>query len=77
MFGFVVMTKPLVAQPRAEASRYRRIDDFLTEWASESNATQSVLRNLTDPSLAGPGEHDPVPATAQALLEGYTAARAT
>ncbi len=86
---------------------YRRIDDFLAEWASESNATQSVLRNLTDRSLgqrvtpdgrslaklawhlaqsiqmgteagltgvAGPGEHDPVPANAQALLEGYTAA---
>jgi uncharacterized damage-inducible protein DinB len=31
---------------------YRRVDDFLQDWAAESQSTRSVLRTLTDRSLA-------------------------
>ncbi len=86
---------------------YRRVDDFLNDWAEESKGTLSVLGNLTDgslnhrvtpegrsiaklgwhiaqgiqmgteaglPRILGPREADPVPTTAQAIVEGYAAA---
>ncbi|MCL4509629.1 MAG: DinB family protein [Bacteroidetes bacterium] len=31
---------------------YRSLDDFLTDWRYESEATTKVLSNLTDPSLS-------------------------
>lgn len=33
---------------------YRRLDDFLTVWRGETDATLKVLRNLTDASLGQP-----------------------
>jgi len=83
---------------------YRRIDDFLADWEQESQATLSVLRNLTNvsldqrvspdgrtlarlawhlaqslhmateaglPGVKGPGDGDPVPDKAQALVDAY------